>query len=246
MAGALGAMSTAVAAVALAFLATLATAQAQGAGATTVTPTPATSGAAQRAGAGRTPLAQHTIVVLGDSLSAGYGLPPNTGWVPLLQQRLARVAPAYTVSNASISGDTTSGGRSRLPAVLARLHPAIVIVELGANDALRGLPLSTTRENLVAIITSAQAAGARVVLVGMQIPPNYGPAYTGAFAALYPELASKHHLTLVPFLLEGIADKPELFQADQIHPLPQAQPVLLDNVWKRLQALIQAKPPGSR
>lgn len=245
MRGARGAMSPTVAAVALAFLAALSTARAQGAGAATVTPTPATSGAA-RAGAVRAPLAQHTIVVLGDSLSAGYGLPPDTGWVPLLQRRLARVAPAYTVSNASISGDTTSGGRSRLPAVLARLHPAIVIVELGANDALRGLPLSTTRENLVAIITSAQAAGARVVLVGMQIPPNYGPTYTRAFAALYPELASKYHLTLVPFLLEGIADKPELFQADQIHPLPQAQPVLLDNVWKRLQALIQAKPPGSR
>ncbi|MCY0388132.1 arylesterase [Robbsia sp. Bb-Pol-6] len=214
----------------------------------TAAPHPAAAGSAlsTRTGPPRPPAVQPTLVVLGDSLSAGYGLPPDTGWVTLLQRRLAQTSPHYSVSNASISGDTTSGGLSRLPAVLARLHPAIVIVELGGNDALRGLPLATTRQNLASIITLSQAAGARVVLVGMQIPPNYGQAYTHAFASLYTDLADHYHLTLVPFLLEGIADKPELFQADQIHPLPQAQPVLLDNVWKRLQALIQAKPPGSR
>ncbi|WP_347556699.1 arylesterase [Robbsia sp. KACC 23696] len=183
-----------------------------------------------------------TIVVLGDSLSAGYGLPPNTGWVTLLTQRLTD-HPAgknhYTVVNSSISGDTTSGGRSRLPGALARSHPAVVIVELGANDALRGLPMSVTQSNLEAIIEMSQAAGAKVVLVGMQIPPNYGPSYTQAFSSLFPTLAKRYHTALVPFLLQGIADKPEMFQADQMHPLATAQPVLLDNVWAPLSPLLQ-------
>ena len=186
-----------------------------------------------------------TILVLGDSLSAGYGLPRNTGWVYLLEQRLAAQAGSlrshYSVSNASISGDTTSGGVSRLPALLTRLHPVLVIVELGGNDALRGLPLTTTRSNLQTIVTTSRASGAQVLLVGMQIPPNYGQAYTQQFSALYADLAKRDGVSLVPFLLEGIADKPELFQADQIHPLPQAQPVLLDNVWKVLQPLIESK-----
>jgi acyl-CoA thioesterase-1 len=182
------------------------------------------------------------IVVLGDSLSAGYGLPPNTGWVPLLTQRLTDKPPGknhYTVVNSSISGDTTSGGRSRLPSTLARVHPAIVIVELGANDALRGLPMSVTQANLQFIIETSQAAGAKVVLVGMQIPPNYGPAYTEAFSSLFPRLAKQYHTALVPFLLQGIADKPALFQADQMHPVAKAQPVLLENVWTPLLPLLQ-------
>ncbi|MGF7190358.1 acyl-CoA thioesterase-1 [Robbsia andropogonis] len=186
--------------------------------------------------------ASQTILVLGDSLSAGYGLAPNTGWVALLQQRLADKPVGknhYTVVNSSISGDTTSGGRTRLPSALSRTHPAVVIVELGANDALRGLPMSVTRANLEAIIEASQAAGARVVLVGMQIPPNYGPVYTQAFSSLFPMLAKQYHTSLVPFLLEGIADKPEMFQADQIHPLAKAQPVLLENVWAPLSPLLK-------
>lgn len=183
------------------------------------------------------------ILVLGDSLSAEYGLDRGTGWVPLLAKRLATAPGAihYSVSNASISGDTTSGGLSRLPALLARVHPAVVIVELGANDALRGIPIATTRNNLSTIVQTAQAQGAKVLLVGMQIPPNYGPAYTHAFSALFPTISASFKTGLVPFLLDGIADKPELFQADQMHPIAQAQPVLLENVWKPLQSLIHAK-----
>ncbi len=182
------------------------------------------------------------ILVLGDSLSAEYGLDRGTGWVPLLAKRLEAQPDEhhYSVSNASISGDTTSGGLSRLPALLARVHPAIVIVELGANDALRGIPVATTRSNLTTIVQLAQAHHAKVLLVGMQIPPNYGPAYTQAFAALFPAISARFKTALVPFLLNGIADKPELFQADQMHPIAQAQPVLLENVWKPLQSLIHA------
>ena len=208
-------------------------AQAQDMRPTTATPAVATNPAKQP---------PPVIVVLGDSLSAGYGLPPNTGWVPLLTQRLTATPPGknhYTVVNSSISGDTTSGGRSRLPSTLARVHPSIVIVELGANDALRGLPMSVTQANLEAIIEASQAAGAKVVLVGMQIPPNYGPAYTAAFSSLFPSLAKRYHTSLVPFLLQGIADKPELFQADQMHPVAKAQPVLLENVWASLLPLLQ-------
>lgn len=189
------------------------------------------------------PSTSPTILVLGDSLSAEYGLDRGTGWVPLLAKRLAS-APGpihYSVSNASISGDTTSGGLSRLPALLARRHPAIVVVELGANDALRGIPIATTRSNLTSIVQLAQAQRAKVLLVGMQIPPNYGPAYTHAFSALYPAISERFKTGLVPFLLDGIADKPELFQADQMHPIAQAQPVLLENVWKPLQSLIHAR-----
>jgi acyl-CoA thioesterase-1 len=188
----------------------------------------------------------HTILVLGDSLSAEYGLPRDTGWVHLLSQRLQQTSSHYSVSNASISGDTTSSGLSRLPALLSRLQPSVVIVELGSNDALRGIPLSTTQRNLEGIITLARAQDARVLLVGMQIPPNYGQRYTAAFARLFPALATRYQAGLVPFLLDGIADKPELFQADQMHPLPKAQPVLLDNVWKPLQAFIHATPSGGR
>ncbi|QYD70662.1 arylesterase [Paraburkholderia edwinii] len=182
--------------------------------------------------------AKPVIIVLGDSLSAEYGLPRDTGWVQLMRQRLADQRLDYSVANASISGDTTSGGRARLPVLLERLKPAIVIVELGANDALRGVPLSTTEDNLRTIIEQSQQAHAKVVLVGMYVPPNYGPDYTQKFHGMYGTLSSELHVPLVPFLLAGIESKPDMFQADQIHPTQQAQPVLLDNVWPALKPLL--------
>ncbi|SAK55423.1 arylesterase [Caballeronia ptereochthonis] len=180
------------------------------------------------------------IVVLGDSLSAEYGLPRDTGWVNLLRERLAKERFDYSVANSSISGDTTSGGRARLTAVLTRIKPAIVIVELGANDALRGVPLATTETNLRSIVDASQAAHAKVLLIGMYVPPNYGPDYTQKFHAVYERIAREKNVPLVPFLLAGIADKPSLFQADQIHPTVQAQPLLLDNVWPTLKPLLGA------
>ena len=180
------------------------------------------------------------IVVLGDSLSAEYGLPRDTGWVNLLRERLAKERFDYSVANSSISGDTTSGGRARLTAVLARIKPAIVIVELGANDALRGVPLATTETNLRGIVDASQAAHAKVVLIGMYVPPNYGPDYTQKFHAVYERIAKDKNVPLVPFLLAGIADKPAMFQSDQIHPTVQAQPLLLDNVWPTLKPLLGA------
>ena len=182
--------------------------------------------------------AKPVIVVLGDSLSAEYGLPRDTGWVQLMRQRLADQRLDYSVANASISGDTTSGGRARLPVLLERLKPAIVIVELGANDALRGVPLSTTEDNLRTIIEQSQQAHAKVVLIGMYVPPNYGPDYTQKFHGMYGTLSSELHVPLVPFLLAGIENKPAMFQADQIHPTQQAQPVLLDNVWPAVKPLL--------
>jgi acyl-CoA thioesterase I len=187
--------------------------------------------------------AKPVIVVLGDSISAEYGLPRDTGWVALMRQRLAEERIDYSVANASISGDTTSGGRARLPALMERLKPSIVIVELGANDALRGVPLSTTEDNLRTIIEQAQQGHAKVVLVGMYVPPNYGPDYTQKFHGLYGELSKEFHLPLVPFLLAGIVDKPDMFQADQIHPTQQAQPVLLNNVWPAVKPLLRTSSP---
>ncbi|KVH61913.1 arylesterase [Burkholderia sp. MSMB1072] len=183
------------------------------------------------------------IVVLGDSLSAEYGLPRDTGWVSLLRQRLSTERIDYSVANASVSGDTTSGGRARLPAVLQRLKPSIVVVELGSNDALRGVPLATTEQNLRGIIASARRAQAKVVLVGMYVPPNYGPDYTQKFHAVYTRLSKDLGVPLVPFLLAGIEDKPDMFQADQMHPAQQAQRILLDNVWPTLKPLL-GKPHG--
>ncbi|WDD93894.1 arylesterase [Burkholderia sp. FERM BP-3421] len=179
------------------------------------------------------------VVVLGDSLSAEYGLPRDTGWVALMRQRLATERIDYSVANASISGDTTSGGRARLPAVLARLKPTVVIVELGGNDALRGVPLATTERNLRDIVTQARAAQAKVLLVGMYVPPNYGPDYTQKFQGVYRTLSQELRVPLVPFLLAGIENRPELFQADQIHPTQQAQGQLLDNVWPALKPLLR-------
>ncbi|UEP33528.1 arylesterase [Burkholderia ambifaria] len=183
------------------------------------------------------------LVVLGDSLSAEYGLPRDTGWVALLRQRLATERIDYSVANASVSGDTTSGGRARLPAVLQRLKPSIVVVELGSNDALRGVPLATTEQNLRDIIADARQARAKVVLVGMYVPPNYGPDYTQKFHALYTRLSKELGVPLVPFLLAGIENKPEMFQSDQMHPTQQAQGILLDNVWPALKPLL-GKPRG--
>ncbi|MDE2605050.1 MAG: arylesterase [Burkholderiales bacterium] len=178
------------------------------------------------------------ILVVGDSLSAEYGLKRGTGWVALLQQRLAKQKIPAQVVNASISGDTTSGGRTRLPALLAQHKPTHVILELGANDALRGLPLASTEDNLAWMTQAAQKAGARVLLVGMQVPPNYGSDYTRRFAAVFADVAKRYKTGLVPFLLAGVADAPDaraLFQADGIHPRAEAHPRILDNVWPELR-----------
>ena len=187
--------------------------------------------------------AKPAIVVLGDSLSAEYGLPRDTGWVALMRERLAQERIDYSVANASISGDTTSGGLARLPLLMKRLKPSIVIIELGANDALRGVPLATTESNLRAVIAEIRAGDAKPVLVGMYVPPNYGPDYTRQFHALYTKLSQELHVPLVPFLLAGIADKPELFQADQLHPNEKAQTVLLGNVWPTVKPLLRTGNP---
>jgi len=182
--------------------------------------------------------ASKTLLVLGDSLSAEYGLARGSGWVPLLEKRLKTQNPDVKVVNASISGDTTSGGRARLQPLLNKYKPDVVVLELGANDALRGLPLAATEDNLRAIIVAAQEIGARVLLLGMQIPPNYGGYYTRKFAALYPKLASERKVGLVPFFLERLVERQELFQGDRLHPTAEAQPILLETVWPRLQPLL--------
>jgi acyl-CoA thioesterase-1 len=178
------------------------------------------------------------ILVLGDSLSSAYGLDVAAGWVQLLQDRLDRRKAAYRVVNASISGDTSNGGAARLPSALAKHAPDVVVVELGGNDGLRGLPLSVTRGNLERIIVASQTAGARVLLLGMRLPPNYGPAYNDAFHAIYEQLADQYRVGRVPFLLDGIGGLDEMMQADRIHPRAEAQPILLDNVWPHLQPLL--------
>ena len=182
-----------------------------------------------------------TLLVVGDSLSAEYGLPRGSGWVALLTQRLERERLPWRVVNASISGDTTSGGRARLPALLQQHKPALVLIELGGNDALRGLPLASTEANLVAMTRAAKSAGARVLLVGMQVPPNYGRQYTQDFERLFARAAQAEQVALVPFLLAGVADGPDpvaLFQPDRIHPKAEAQPRMLDNVWPTLRKLL--------
>ena len=178
------------------------------------------------------------IMVLGDSLSAGYGLPQGKGWVDLLQQRLERENYTYRVVNASISGDTTLGGRNRVAEALAQHRPRIVILELGSNDGLRGQPLDAMRENLVAIARACRAAKAKVLLVGMRMPPNYGPDYTEKFQASFVAVAKQIRAPLVPFLLAGFAQKRDLFQADGIHPDVEAQKFMLDNVWGKLRPLL--------
>nr|WP_237218936.1 arylesterase [Rhodoferax aquaticus] len=183
-----------------------------------------------------------TVLVLGDSLSAEYGLKRGSGWVALMEQRFAKEKIAAKVVNASISGDTTSGGRSRLPSLLTQHRPKWVVIELGGNDALRGLPLGMTQDNLSAMTQSAQAMGAKVLIAGMQVPPNYGQDYSEKFAATFATVAKTHKAGLVPFLLKGIADVPDAlrwFQADRIHPLEAAHPVILDTMWPAVRKMMQ-------
>lgn len=182
--------------------------------------------------------ASKTILVLGDSLSAEYGLKRGTGWVSLLENRLKTKNIDANVINASISGETTSGGKSRFEGLLEKNQPAVVVIELGGNDGLRGLPIKASEDNLRSMINAAKKAQAKVLLVGMQIPPNYGRNYTDQFSALYPKLAKETKSALVPFLLTGIADQPDMFQSDRIHPSAQAHPVMLNNVWPHLKPLL--------
>ena len=190
--------------------------------------------------------AQRTVVVLGDSLSAGYGIKIHEGWVNLLARRLESEGYGYRVVNASVSGETTQGGLARLPRALATHKPSIVVVELGGNDGLRGLPLATSRENLRKIIEKSAAANARVVLVGMVIPPNYGPRYGQQFRDMFATLAKQYSVAFVPFFLDQVALKPELMQADGLHPNAQGQPQMLENLWPKLKPLLvaPAKPKG--
>ena len=183
--------------------------------------------------------AQRSILILGDSLSAAYGIPQARGWVALLDARLKRERPDYIVANASVSGDTTAGGAARLGAALERQRPAVVVLELGGNDGLRGLPVVEMKKNLAAMIEKSRKAGARVLLLGMKIPPNYGPDYADAFEAAYTDLAKRYQTALVPFLLEDFADKPDFFQPDRIHPTEAAQPLMAERVWKALQPLLK-------
>lgn len=182
------------------------------------------------------------LLVVGDSLSAEYGLPRGTGWVQLLADRLRDRGSDYRVVNASISGETTSGGRSRLPALLKQHRPKIVVLELGANDGLRGLPLNVMKDNLSAMIRMAEAAGAKLLLTGIRVPPNYGRDYSERFFGIYATLAREHKVALAPFLLEGFADSLDLFQADRVHPTVEAQPRILDNVWPALRPLLGERP----
>ncbi|HZM35878.1 MAG TPA: arylesterase [Burkholderiales bacterium] len=181
---------------------------------------------------------QKPILVLGDSLSAAYGIAHSRGWVALLAERLERERSDYSVVNASVSGDTTAGGRARLKSALERHRPAVVVIELGGNDGLRGLPVAQMRDNLAAMVQMARAAGARVLLVGMRIPPNYGPDYADAFAAAFEQVAKAHKTAFVPFFLEGFAEDPAMFQDDRIHPTEAAQPVMMERIWKALRPIL--------
>lgn len=182
--------------------------------------------------------ASKNLLVLGDSLSAEYGLARGSGWVSLLQQRINETRHDARVVNASISGETTAGGKARLPALLKQHRPDILILELGGNDGLRGLSLAASQANLREMIRAATASGTRVLLVGMQVPPNYGPDYSKRFAAMYQGLARERGVTLVPFLLAGLDDTERYFQPDRIHPNQRAQSIMLDNVWPRLKPLL--------
>jgi acyl-CoA thioesterase-1 len=188
--------------------------------------------------------AAQTILVYGDSLSAAYGIPQSAGWVALLGERLKQRNSNYTVVNASISGETSAGGAARIAKTLAANKPGIVIVELGANDGLRGLPVTEMKKNLASIVQASKREGARVVLVGMQLPPNYGVPYVNQFRAAFADLARDERVAFVPFILEGL-DSREQFQADALHPTAAAQPILLENVWRKLAGwvVVPAKQP---
>ena len=181
------------------------------------------------------------MLVLGDSLSAAYRIDPNAGWVALLSQRLKAESPPIDVVNASISGETTAGGLSRLPPLLAKNKPRAVVVELGANDALRGLPIEQIRTNLDTIIKSSRDAGAKIVLLGIELPLNYGPQYRTALREMYRDVAKEFNVPLVPFLLDGVAQDPKLMQDDGMHPLAAGEPKVLENVWPTLKTAIGAK-----
>ena len=182
---------------------------------------------------------QPTILVFGDSISAAYGIRVEEGWVSLLQKKLASQGYGYRVVNASVSGETTGGGLARLPRALDRHRPEILILELGGNDALRGLPLANVRTNLDNMIRKSEAAGARVVLAGMRMPPNYGPRYSQEFRTMYADLSRQHGLPLIPFMLEGIALDASLMQPDGLHPNAKAQPMLLEEIWPQLEPLLE-------
>jgi acyl-CoA thioesterase I len=188
----------------------------------------------------------HTILVFGDSLSAAHGLRPEQGWVALLVARLRAQGYGYEVINASVSGETTTGGLTRLPRELHLTRPGILILELGANDALQGLPLDLARQRLADMIRQAQTAGARVLLLGLLIPPNYGPRYTEQFASMYPSLARQLHTALVPFLLRGVALDPNLMQQDGLHPNARGEPLVLDTLWPYLRPLLKKSRRGGR
>ena len=179
-----------------------------------------------------------TILVFGDSLSAAYGIAQERGWVALLEARLKREKPDYSVANASLSGETTSGGLTRLKKALERHRPAVTVIELGANDGLRGLPVAQMRTNLDAMIAQAKAAGSRVLLVGVRMPPNYGPDYNRDFDAVFTDLSKARKTGLVPFFFEGFADKRDFYQADNLHPTAAAQTMLLETVWKSLKPML--------
>jgi acyl-CoA thioesterase I len=180
-----------------------------------------------------------SILVFGDSLSAGYGLAMSRGWVALLEERLKRERIDYSVANASVSGETSAGGRARIDAALERHRPSVVIVELGGNDALRGLPVAQLKANLAAIVERAKKSGARVLVVGMRMPPNFGADYVNAFEGAFAQLAREEKVALVPFMLEGFAEKLDYFQPDRIHPNERAQPLILETIWPKLAPLLK-------
>lgn len=181
------------------------------------------------------------IMVMGDSLSAAYGLPIEKGWVALMEAKLAQKFPRCAVINASVSGETTAGGKARLAALLKTHQPSLMILELGANDGLRGLPLNAMKGNLVSMVDLAQAEGAQTLLVGIQIPPNYGPSYSQRFAQVFEEVAKAKRLPLVPFMLEGFAEDPNAFQVDGIHPNSGSQPIILNNIWSKLEPVLASQ-----
>ena len=191
-------------------------------------------------GSGSAYSAPKTLLVVGDSLSAEYGLTRGTGWVALLEHKLQQQKVDARIVNASVSGETTSGGRTRMPALLTKHKPDIVVIELGANDGLRGLPVAAAESNLRAMVKASRDAGARVLLVGNRVPPNYGRDYSEKFFAMFRDVSRDEKTGLAPFMLDGVAEKTELFQADRLHPLASAHPTILGNIWPYLQPLLNA------